>query len=385
MIRIRSAGTKFPRSWPHVCSGAGLLGARRFNPSTALRQVTSADTPLVMKETPAVSGRLSVRLRAWRALDHARQLTLLLALLLLSARLPSAGAQEAESGSRYRALIETGVSEFAAGHYEEARVSFAEAHALAPTARTARGLGLVAFEQRNYPEAIERLEAALASGEKPLTGELRESTKQVLTLAKRYVARLTLRVEPPHATVTLEDTLVSSKSRSNHLVNPGDYKLVVEAPGFEREERTLHLRAAETQEVAVALRAVRVSASTPQLAPDSRTLAPSRRRVSALTYTLGALGAVGLGAYAGFGIAGKREHDRLARTCKPACSDREVHSVERNYLAANVAAGVGAVALVGALVSYFATPKQAERHASSRHFSARLSPSGAALHFDTRF
>jgi len=73
----------------------------------------------------------------------------------------------------YRPLVEQALAEMKLGHFDEAHTQFLEAHRMFPSARTLRGLGFVAFEQRHYVEAVALLEQALASTTKPLDGALR--------------------------------------------------------------------------------------------------------------------------------------------------------------------------------------------------------------------
>ena len=91
-----------------------------------------------------------------------------------------AQAQSKAEPAEYRALVSEALAEFDAGHFEEARALFLHAHALNPSARTLRGLGLASFELRAYRATIEYLEQALASQLNPLEEALRTSTEHVL-------------------------------------------------------------------------------------------------------------------------------------------------------------------------------------------------------------
>jgi hypothetical protein len=88
------------------------------------------------------------------------------------------------------------------GDLVSARRLFERVHAVAPTARTLRSLGLVAFRQQRYQDAVDLLEASLASQQKPLTDAQREGAATVLAEAHAHLPRLE-QAPPPEAAVAL--------------------------------------------------------------------------------------------------------------------------------------------------------------------------------------
>src|SRR5262245_12806154 len=54
----------------------------------------------------------------------------------------------------YEQLITRALTEFDARNFAEARALFLQAHALRPTARTLRGIGVTEFELRNYVDSV---------------------------------------------------------------------------------------------------------------------------------------------------------------------------------------------------------------------------------------
>jgi hypothetical protein len=70
------------------------------------------------------------------------------------------------------------------GDLVSARRLFELVHARAPTARTLRSLGLVAFREHRYEDAVALLAASLASQVKPLTESQREGAAAVLREAR---------------------------------------------------------------------------------------------------------------------------------------------------------------------------------------------------------
>jgi len=70
------------------------------------------------------------------------------------------------------------VAEYEAGHYQEARALFRQAHEKSPTARTLRGIGMASFELRDYVEATRALTASLRDVRPPPFALMLVSTSQ---------------------------------------------------------------------------------------------------------------------------------------------------------------------------------------------------------------
>ena len=115
-------------------------------------------------------------------------------------------------------------------------------------------------------------------------------------------------------------------------VDPGEHTIQIEAEGHEAFRRTLRVEEGKQERVIGALR--RKEEAPPPAEPRSRTV----------PLVLGGLGVVGLGAFAYLGITGKSQEEEL-KLCKPFCDPARVDAVSRRYLVANVALGVGVVAL----------------------------------------
>lgn len=71
-------------------------------------------------------------------------------------------------------------------------------------------------------------------------------------------------------------------------------------------------------------------------------------------FALGGTALAALGTFAFFGLRGYREQVSLEASCAPACAPGADDGMRRDYLVADVALGVGLVALVGAAWVYFA-------------------------------
>jgi hypothetical protein len=100
---------------------------------------------------------------------------------------------------------------------------------------------MVEYELRNYATSIGYLEASLTEPRRPLNEEERSEAKSTLERARRYVARYTIRVTPPEATVRLDDAPVTFGPDKTVLLEVGDHRLVVQAPGYLTARETLQV------------------------------------------------------------------------------------------------------------------------------------------------
>jgi hypothetical protein len=164
----------------------------------------------------------------------------------------SQGGEEDEAPA-YRELIDEAVSEYEAGHFEESRALFSQAHALMPSARTLRGLGMVEFELRNYAASASYAEQALASQARPLDPELRAKTETLLARANRFIGRFTLELDPSSASIAVDGESTDLDAQRTLVLAAGDHTLDVTAPGRAAAHRTLRVRGGERETLHIAL------------------------------------------------------------------------------------------------------------------------------------
>jgi tetratricopeptide (TPR) repeat protein len=151
------------------------------------------------------------------------------ALILAFTSAPPARAQSND----YKSLTNAAVEEHSLGHYEEARALFTRAHAINPSARTFWGMGIAAFEARQYVDAIGLLKQARDDTRKPLTAAQRKQTDSLLERAQAFVVRVPIRVEPASAKVTVDGREPEPDADGVVLLDVGTHQVLVSAEGYQ--------------------------------------------------------------------------------------------------------------------------------------------------------
>jgi len=171
----------------------------------------------------------------------------------------------------YEATISNALDEYAHGRWEEAQALFAHAHQLRPSARTLRGMGLAAFETRQYVAAIGHLRAALADPRRPLTPEQKSAAEILIERASAFVVRLEIDVSPSDAQLFADGRPLERAKDGSALLDGGAHQLVVSAPGYEEQMRSVQWTAGTTAQLSIRL--VKKLSSEP--AEASRGAAPT--------------------------------------------------------------------------------------------------------------
>jgi hypothetical protein len=211
----------------------------------------------------------------------------------------------------YKKLTDAAVEEHSLGHYEEARALFAQAHAIAPSARTFWGMGIAAFEARDYVDAIELLAQAREDSRKPLTAAQRTKTDSLIERAQAYVVRLPLHITPSSARAAVDGKELVPNAEGVVLLDAGAYQVVVSAAGYQEAVRSMTWHAGDAPAFEVHLQPLAVAspvtpalvaasagpvAATPAPQPDA---APPRTyaalKWTSLGVTVASLGVMGAG------------------------------------------------------------------------------------------
>jgi tetratricopeptide (TPR) repeat protein len=193
-----------------------------------------------------------------------------LALVLVTLGSSSARAQRSDAQG-YERLIHDALSEFDRGNYAEAHTVFEQAHALQPSARTLRGLGMTSFELRHYTQAQEELSAALAEKRKPLNRAQRDEVAALLERMQRYVGTIEVAVTPSDATLFVDG---SNTSERRLRLDLGEYHLRAHADGYRDAELRLAVEGGEIRRLTIELRPIELDPRNVELAASPAT-APS--------------------------------------------------------------------------------------------------------------
>ena len=158
-------------------------------------------------------------------------------------------------------------------------------------------------------------------------------------------------------------------------VDPGPHSVQADAPGMVAGSQSIELAKGEKRR------------TTLTLAPQpSVELPPAvHRHVPVLPIVLAGVGAVGIGGFIGFGVAGNSKRAELdAAGCKPNCSPSDVDAIKTDYVIADVSLGIGVASLAVATVLFvLAASSPAKRETPSAWRSLTLAasplPSGGGL------
>lgn len=157
------------------------------------------------------------------------------------------------------------------------------------------------------------------------------------------------------AKVTIDNQEVDASTASAIPLNPGLHRYVVSLPPYEPQSGTLNVLEGQRYRVFnVRLEQPKPAATKPVELPVVRT--EKVRPVPLATWVLLGVGVAGAGAFAGMGLTGKSQESELKDVCSPDCTDHDTKSMRTLYVGADIAAGVGAAALIAAGVVFLIRP-----------------------------
>lgn len=166
------------------------------------------------------------------------------------------------------------------------------------------------------------------------------------------------------ATATVDGVRVQDRLDGTAIeLNPGPHVIRVEGPKPLSAEQRVVIRAGQkSRAIVMTLAGSAESSASPAPAPPSSpgpstdvTESPAHERGSGGiplgVVVFGGVGVVALGAFTYFGVSGKHDADHLRSTCAPACAPSDVDHAHTELIAADIALGVGALAVAAA--TYF--------------------------------
>src|SRR5262245_19269943 len=142
----------------------------------------------------------------------------------------AAAAHAEDDTTPVSVLIGDAVAEYDAGHFQEARALFRQAHERQPTARTLRGIGMCSFELRDYVEATRALTQSLREQRRPLTSEQKRHAEALLARAHTFVGRYTVKVKPEGASLFVDGKPADLETDGVLLLPFGRHQLSLRCP-----------------------------------------------------------------------------------------------------------------------------------------------------------
>jgi hypothetical protein len=174
--------------------------------------------------------------------------TLVMALIAIS--FDAVAAPDKQSS---RALIEDATAEYDAHHFEEARALFRRAHEIEPSARTWRGIGMAAFELRDYVKSVRALEASLVDSRLPLTSTQRDQVQALAQRAQVFVGHFVIHLSPKEAVLRVDDTPTPLDDADILLLERGRHVLTAVAVDRRAETRAINVVGGERREISIML------------------------------------------------------------------------------------------------------------------------------------
>jgi tetratricopeptide (TPR) repeat protein len=158
-----------------------------------------------------------------------------------------------DEDATYRKTIRDGVAEYQARRFEEARSYFRRAHEISPSARTLRGMGMAAFELRDYAAAFRSLSAALLDTRKPLSPEQRQDVEGLLERSRMFVDVYAVKLAPDDARMLVDGRAPELATDGTLVLGFGTHTVEATAPGRATLSRTIDVRGGSRKDLELSL------------------------------------------------------------------------------------------------------------------------------------
>ena len=172
----------------------------------------------------------------------------------------------------YKPRMERGIKLFQDKNYVAAIVEFEAAYKVRPKASPLINISLCHKGLFNYPKAIAALELALAKHSDTMDQADIKAAKDAIAEMRDLLAYVTIKVDPPTATVTVDDAELPPDALASPVpLGPGPHRIAATAEGHARAEQTVSVASGEKdKKVSLALVPdkgyVTVRAGDPQMA-----------------------------------------------------------------------------------------------------------------------
>jgi hypothetical protein len=240
----------------------------------------------------------------------------------------------------------------------------APAEAAPPDDKTAC---ITAFEEAQMKRATSRLVEAqqhLLECSRPTCGSaLMIECTQMYTEVERALPSVVLsaKAEGSHVDLSAVEVLINGRPFAVSLdgrpipVNPGEYELTFNAPGYAALKRRIVIGTGDKyRQISVVIPAAQPASPVAVLAPSAPAPAPrAATGVPVASYVLGGVGVAGLGTFAVLRIVANSDFDTLKEGCaSQGCPDSDISRLRQKYLFSHIALGTGVAAAAGAVLWY---------------------------------
>lgn len=158
---------------------------------------------------------------------------------------PSADAVK-EAGKRY----EAGLSLYSEGEFKLAAIEFERAYSVVPDYRVLYNIGQVRIQLGEYARARRALEQYLKEGGEKVSQERRTAVENDLQMLAGRTATLTVVTNTPGAEIVVDDRVVGTAPLAEPLLlDAGEHRVLVRAPGREPKEQRITLAGLDTADI----------------------------------------------------------------------------------------------------------------------------------------
>ena len=280
--------------------------------------------------------------------------------LVLVLLVPSiALAQQDGPPPEYRGIVDSALEEFDAQHWAEARALFERAHAIFPNARTLRGMGMAAFELRDYVAARRALESSLTEPRRALTEEQRAQVTELMSRARMFVGDFRIGPAPIGTVIAVDGAPATADgdlgAQASVPLAVGQHVVTLRAPDGRTARAQITVHGGESAELALTIAAESAPEITAEPEPTPPAPVPPAPSSSPPAWALGLAIGGGVLVIAGAVLLGVGASD--AATVSNAARGTEWADLAGPYsratpleVSGGVALGIGVAAAVVGIV-----------------------------------
>ena len=308
-----------------------------------------------------------------------RSIPLLLAFLVATATTIVEAQDQPDAQSQAIEHFNNGVQLYSEGAYDAALVEFREANRLSPHWRVRYNLGQVHFQMGEYADAIREFRGYLKEGGSEIDPERRASVEQYVAQLRVRIGSISVEANVEGAQVQINGEDVGETPLDPHIVNIGRHRVVVEAEGYQRQEKLVQVTADGTEELKFQLQPIRLDAEGKPIIITQVEKEESRAPwLLILSTSLAIAGATAAGIAGGMAFVSNGQLDEALGTI-PADHDRIDLLRARVSERALIADIAGGVAIAAGIVAVIALATGGKKDKEAKPTTLFVHPTGAVL------